>query len=452
MPESERYAFTWAGKRDALRALQAPSPFTLVPVPDQSVGGNAAAHLFIEGDNLEALKLLRGTYGGRVKMIYIDPPYNTGKRFIYPDNFVGSGKANLPDRTDRRHSAWLSMMYPRLFLARQLLTDDGVLFVSIDDGEVHNLRLLLDEVFGAENFVANVIWEKKYAPQNDARWFSDTHDHILVYARHKDSWRPNLLPRTGAANGRYRNPDNDPRGPWKASDLSVKTYSARNDYPITTPGGRVVRPPESRCWAVSREKFQALVDDGRIWFGPGGNNVPALKRFRSEVQDGMVPRTIWYRDEVGDNQEAKQELKALLAGVGVFFDTPKPVRLVRRMLQLATRDDEGAIILDFFAGSCTTAQAVMELNHDTGGNRRFICVQLPAPTGNPDFPTIADIGRERIRRVAARLLARAGLDAGAPDGPAAAKPAAANAGYRVLRLAPPPVQPPGTSPARTNGD
>lgn len=426
MPISDRYALTWAGKRESMRALRVPSPFTLAPAPDQSVDFDGAAHLFIVGDNLEVLKILGGSHAGRVKMIYIDPPYNTGKHFIYPDNF------------GRRHAAWLSLMYPRLFLARQLLTNDGALFVSIDDGEVHRLRLLLDEVFGAENFVANVIWEKKYAPQNDARWFSDTHDHILVYARQKEAWRPNLLPRTGAANGRYRNPDNDPRGPWKASDLSVKTYSPRNDYPITTPGGRVVRPPESRCWAVSREKFQALVADGRIWFGPGGNNVPALKRFRSEVKDGMVPRTIWYRDEVGDNQEAKQELKALLAGVEVFFDTPKPVRLVRRMLQLATRDDEGAVVLDFFAGSCTTAQAVMELNHETGGNRRFICVQLPEPTGNPDWPTIADIGRERIRRVAERLRS------GASDREAAACAwmppsdgrAAANAGYRVLILGP----------------
>jgi len=284
-----------------------------------------------------------------------------------------------------------------------LLRVVGVIFVSIDDTEVHNLRMVLNEVFGEENFVTNLVWEKKYSPQNDARWFSDTHDHILVYARNKELWRPHLLPRTEEADARYQNIDDDPRGPWEWSNLSVKSYSAKYDYPIQTPSGRIVHPPESRCWAVPEEQFHRLVADNRIWFGPTGNNTPSLKRFLSEVQGGMVAKTLWPREEVGDNQEAKQELKAILSGVDIVFDTPKPVRLMKRMLQLATTRDEGALVLDFFAGSCSLAQAVAELNSEDDGNRRFIMVQLPEPTNNPQYPTIADIGKERILRVFAKL-------------------------------------------------
>ena len=412
--QSERYTFAWAGKHDAIQALQVQSRATLIPVPEESINFENAQNLFIEGENLEVLKLLYKSYFNRVKMIYIDPPYNTGNDFIYPDDYTAPLDAYLKltgqmdgtgalltsklEKSGRFHSAWLSMMYPRLFLARQLLKDDGVIFVSIDDNEVHNLRMLLNEIFGEENFVANIIWEKKYAPQNDARWFSDTHDHILVYARNKEVWRPLLLPRTEEANARYLNLDNDPRGPWKSSDFSVKSYSAKYDYPIQTPSGRTVNPPESRCWSVSQEQFQKLVADNRIWFGPKGNNAPSLKRFLSEVQEGMVSKTIWHREEVGDNQEAKQEMKALLSGLEVVFDTPKPVRLLKRMLQLATRSNEDALVLDFFAGSCSLAQAVIELNCEDNGNRRFIMIQLPEPTGDQAFPTIADMGKERIRR------------------------------------------------------
>lgn len=417
--QSERYTFSWAGKRDAIQTLQTQSRATLIPAPEESINFESAKNLFIEGENLEVLKLLYKSYFRRVKVIYIDPPYNTGQDFVYPDNYAapldaylkltgqvddnGAALTNKLEKSGRIHSVWLSMMYPRLFLARQLLQDDGVIFVSIDDHEVHNLRMLLNEIFGEENFVANIIWEKKYAPQNDARWLSDTHDHILVYARNKEVWRPLLLPRTEEANARYVNVDNDPRGPWKSSDFSVKSYSAKYDYPIQTPSGRVVNPPESRCWAVSQEQFQQLVADNRIWFGPKGNNAPSLKRFLSEVQEGMVSKTIWPREEVGDNQEAKQEMKALLSGLEVVFDTPKPVRLMKRILQLATKSNENALVLDFFSGSCSLAQAVIELNREDNGNRRFIMVQLPEPTGDQAFPTIADMGKERIRRTITRV-------------------------------------------------
>ena len=417
--QSERYTFSWAGKRDAIQTLQTQSRATLIPFPEESINFEDAENLFIEGENLEVLKLLYKSYFRRVKMIYIDPPYNTGNDFIYPDDYAAPLDAYLKltgqvdnngtlltsklEKSGRFHSAWLSMMYPRLFLARQLLQDDGVIFVSIDDHEVHNLRMLMNEIFGEENFVSNIIWEKKYAPQNDSRWFSDTHDHILVYARNKEIWRPLLLPRTDEANARYVNTDNDPRGPWKSSDFSVKSYSAKYDYPIQTPSGRLVSPPESRCWAVSQEQFQHLVADNRIWFGPKGNNAPSLKRFLSEVQEGMVAKTIWPREEVGDNQEAKQEMKALLNGLEVVFDTPKPVRLMKRILQLATKNNEHALVLDFFSGSSSLAQAIIELNQEDNGNRQFIMVQLPEPTGDQAFPTIADLGKERIRRTITRV-------------------------------------------------
>ena len=446
--QPERYTFAWAGKRDAIQTLQTQSRATLIPAPEESINFEASQNLFIEGENLEVLKLLYKSYFRRVKLIYIDPPYNTGQDFVYPDDYAapldaylkltgqvdasGVALTNRLEKSGRIHSTWLSMMYPRLFLARQLMQDDGVIFISIDDHEVHNLRMLLNEIFGEENFVANIIWEKKYAPQNDARWFSDTHDHILVYARNKEIWRPLLLPRTDEANARYVNVDNDPRGPWKSSDFSVKSYSAKYDYPIETPSGRIVSPPESRCWAVSQEQFQQLVADNRIWFGPTGNNAPSLKRFLSEVQEGMVSKTIWPRAEVGDNQEAKQEMKALLSGLEVVFDTPKPVRLMKRILQLATKSDEHALVLDFFSGSSSLAEAIIELNGEDNGNRRFIMVQLPEPTGDRAFPTIADMGKERIRRTISKVRHEQTGSGNVPVD----KPSNDLLNFRVFKLAP----------------
>jgi adenine-specific DNA-methyltransferase len=416
---SERYSFSWSGKRDALRILQTPTRSTLAPTRDESVDFDETKNLFIEGDNLEALKLLYKSYFRRVKLIYIDPPFNTGGDFIYPDNFrdplepylklIGDmdEEGNLlttnPDTSGRFHSSWLSMMYPRLFIARQLLTDDGVIFVEIDDNEVHNLRMIMNEIFGEENFVSTIIWQKKFSPQSDAKWLSDNHDFILCYAKNKEIWRPNLLPRTEEQDNRYSNPDNDPRGPWTSGDLSVKTYSESYDYPITTPSGRVVNPPTGYCWRISPSGFEDLVKDNRIWFGHDGNNVPRIKRFLSEVQQGIVPLTIWTYEDVGHNQEAKQELKELMEGVEVVFDTPKPIRLLNRIIHIGSNSDKKEIILDFFAGSCSLAHAVMIKNVEKRGNRQFICVQLPEPTGNTVFPTVADIGIERIKRAGLKL-------------------------------------------------
>ena len=292
----------------------------------------------IQGDNLIALRALLPFYKGKVKCIYIDPPYNTGSAFAHYDD-------NL------EHSQWLSIMLPRLQLLRQFLSDDGSIWVSIDDDEQAYLKVILDEIFGRQNFVSSVIWEKKFSPQNDAKWLSDSHDFILVYAKNKESWRPNLLPRTDEMNARYKNPDNDPRGPWTSGDCSVKTYSANNDYPITTPSGRVVNPPAGYCWRFSRNSFAEMVADNRIWFGEKGDNVPRVKRFLSDVKQGITAMTIWKHTDVGHNQDAKKEVKEFNS-VSVF-DTPKPERLIERVLTLST--SPGDLVLDSFLGSGTTA-------------------------------------------------------------------------------------------------
>lgn len=418
----DRYQFTWAGKQDAIRLLQMPTSATLIPDREASVNWDETQNIFIEGDNLEVLKLLYKPYFGRVKMIYIDPPYNTGGDFIYPDNYAdpldtylrltgqkngngdyqssddiaGEGKNSVS--SGRYHSTWLSMMYPRLFLARQLLREDGAIFVSIDDNEFHNLRMLMNEIFGEENFIATIIWEKKYAPQNDATWLSPNHDYIILYARNKDIWRPNLLPRTEASDQRYSNMDNDPRGPWKSSDFSVRTYISSNDYPITTPSGRTVYPPEGRCWVVSPKRYEELLADNRIWFGQEGNNVPAQKKFLSEVKQGLTSLTIWTRNEVGDTQDARRTIKELFGSSNVF-DTPKSVGLIKKMLQLATNPKDEDIVLDFFSGSGTTAHAVIDQNTADDGNRRFLMVQLPELIYGLEYSTIAEVGRQRINRV-----------------------------------------------------
>lgn len=409
----ERYNFTWNGKTKARQLAQTPSTGTLRPCIEESVNWNTTENLFIEGDNLEVLKVLQRSYHKKVDLIYIDPPYNTGKDFIYPDNFkdnvknylqitgqIDSGGKAISSETEksgRYHTNWLNMMYPRLKLARNLLSDDGVIFISIDDTEQSNLKSICDEIFGEDNFINNIIWQKKYSPSNDAKWLSDNHDFILCYAKNKSIWRPNLLPRTDKQDSAYTNRDDDPRGPWKAGDLSVKTYSASNDYDITTPSGRIVSPPASSCWRVSSSKFDEMVADNRIWFGEAGNNVPAIKRFLSEVKQGITPLTLWTYQEVGHNQTAKQELKSLFSETKDIFDTPKPVSLIKRILQIGSKND--SIVLDFFAGSGTTAQAVIEKNIEDKGDRKFILVQIPEETGKKDFKTISDFTQERINRV-----------------------------------------------------
>lgn len=413
----ERYTLNWPGKNEAILTANAPIAKTLRPCIEESVDFDKTKNLFIEGDNLDALKLLQETYLNRVKMIYIDPPYNTGNDFVYEDDFAEDTEAFLQrsnqkdehgnrlvantEANGRFHSDWLTMMYSRLKLARNLLRENGVIFISIDDNEQGNLRTMMDEIFGANNFVNNIIWQKKYSPSNDARWLSDNHDFILCYCRNKDAWRPGLLPRDEAATARYQNKDNDHRGPWKSSDLSVKSYSAKYDYPITTPTGRVVNPPASACWRVSKEKFSEMVADNRIWFGEEGGNVPSIKRFLTEVKDGVTPLTLWTYQEVGHNQTAKKELKGLFPETAHIFDTPKPVSLIKRMIQVGAPEKD-AIILDFFAGSGSTADAVINLNKD-GGTRQFMCVQIPEATSYDDFPTIAEMSKERIRRAGKKI-------------------------------------------------
>ena len=370
----------------------------LKPVRSKGVSPKASLHdnLIIEGDNLAALKALLPTYHGKVKCIYIDPPYNTGN-----EGWAYSDRVNSPmmqdwfgkvvDRDDlTRHDKWCCMMLPRLKLLRELLTDDGAIFVSIDDNEVHRLRFLMDEVFGEENFVATIVWEKVYSPKSSAKYFSDNHDFIIVYARGKDSFDLGLLPRTKEADARYTNSDNDPRGPWKASDLSARNPYSRGTYAIQCPGGRRIEgPPPGTFWRYSEQKFWAMHEDNRIWWGEDENQVPAVKRFLSEVKPGMVPETIWTYQEVGHTQRAKKQLLDIFPDDFPSFTTIKPVDLVSRILRLASAKD--SIVLDSFAGSGTTAHAVLALNKEDGGNRRFVLVECE------DY--VETLTAERVRRV-----------------------------------------------------
>jgi len=360
----------------------------------EEIGDKDSQNMIIKGDNLLALKSLLPYYASSVKMIYIDPPYNTGNTsWVYNDNMDSplikkwlNDTVNADDLS--RSDKWLCMMYPRLKLLRELLKEDGVIFISIDDAEVAHLRMICDEIFGSENFINNVIWEKKYSPQNDAKWFSDNHDHIVVYAKNKNIWRPNLLERTEEQNGRYKNLDNDPRGIWKTSDLSVKRVTERDIYEIETPTGRKTLPPKGRSWSIGQEAFEILKKENRIWFGINGDSVPQLKRFITDVKDGTVPLTIWKYGDVGHNQEAMQELKKIFINE-VAFNTPKPVRLIQRILKISTSKND--IILDSFAGSGTTAHAVLEQNKKDGGNRKFILIET--------LDYAKDITAERVKRV-----------------------------------------------------
>ncbi|MCI2085668.1 MAG: site-specific DNA-methyltransferase [Olsenella sp.] len=420
----ERYAFTWPGKADAIRQSQTSTTATLRPVVaksrsrDGKDGSFDSDNIYIEGDNLEALKLLQRAYHGKVKMIYIDPPYNTGHDFVYKDKFgdtienykeqTGQANQSNPETSGRFHSDWCSMIYPRLKLARELLTDDGVIFISIDDNEDKNLRELCDEIYGETNFVAQLIWERAYSPKNDAKFVSNSHDYVLVYAKTIDMFTIGRLPRTEEANARYKNPDNDPRGPWMSDNMTVKTYSPSTDYPITTPSGRVVEPPAGRCWSLSKKAFFERLQDNRIWFGPEGAGVPRIKRFLCEVDDkGMSPTSILHYKEVGHSQEGAKELVSLFDGKG-YFDGPKPTRLIQRFMTLANLS-ENSIVLDFFSGSASTADALFRYESEKGFPCRFVLVQLPEPT-NPSreaakdgYATLCDIGEERIRRAGDKI-------------------------------------------------
>lgn len=414
----EKYRFEWHGKSECLRLAQKRSTGTLRPCPEESVDWEHTKNLYIEGDNLEVLKLLQTAYYRKVKMIYIDPPYNTGNDFVYADDFADpisrykeitqqTTKSN-PETMGRYHTNWLNMMYPRLRLAANLLRDDGVIFISIDDNEVDNLKKLCNEVFGEENFIAQLIWERAFSPKNDAKYVSTSHDYVLMYAKALDSFSIGKLERTEEVNSRYKNPDNDPRGPWASGDLTAKTYSAAYDYGIVTPSGKEYFPTNGRSWNTSKENMQNLISDNRIWFGENGDNTPRYKRFLSELEGGMVATSIMHYKDVGHSQEGRQELKKLFDDKG-YFDGPKPVRLLRRLLTLANTNKDD-IILDFFSGSATTAHAVMQLNAEDGGSRQFIMVQLPevcdekSEAYKAGYKNICEIGKERIRRAGAKIM------------------------------------------------
>ena len=457
----ERYQFTWPDKKKSVLLANAPINRTLRPVREDetvptgadsegkpycstgSVDFDTTENLYIEGDNLEVLKLLQETYLGKIKMIYIDPPYNTGNDFVYEDDFAqstdeylansgqydedGNRMVQNTESNGRFHTDWLNMIYPRLKLAKDLLTDDGVIFISIDDNEQGNLRKICNQAFGEQNFIAQLIWEKKFAPQNDDKYITAVHDYILTYAKHKESWSPKLQERTGEALQKFKNPDDDPRGAWTSGDLTSKTKAKGHSYAIISPSGKEFYPPAGRQWAPAYDTYLKLRDDNRLWFGENGENVPRQKQFLSEIQSGVVPTSLLFHSECGHNQEAKKELLSLLNGIGSSFETPKPTRLIRKMLNLVKLESND-IILDFFSGSATTAHAVMQLNAEDGGHRKFIMVQLPEATDEKSeaykagYKTICEIGKERIRRAGAKIKEEAGLAAQNLD-----------TGFRVLK-------------------
>lgn len=423
----ERYQFTWPDKKQSVLLANAPIAKTLRPCREESVDFDTTENLYIEGDNLDVLKLLQETYLGKVKMIYIDPPYNTGNDFVYEDDFAQSTDEYLAnsgqyddegnrlmqnnESNGRFHTDWLNMIYPRLKQAKDLLSDDGVIFISIDDNEVENLRKVCNEIFGEKNFVSTITWEKRYSPQNAVQWFSEAHDFILVYAKFKEIWQPNLLGRSDEMNARYRNLDNDPRGNWKPTDATAQAGhgTASQFYELLAPNGQTFQPPTGRCWVYTQDRMEEMIEDNRVWFGSDGKSAPAIKRFLTEVKQGVACQTIWKYGDVGHNQEGKKEIKILFPEA-VPFDTPKPTRLINRILHLCTNSNDNNIILDFFSGSATTAHAVMQLNAEDGGNRKFIMVQLPEETDEKSeaykagYATICEIGKERIRRAGKKII------------------------------------------------
>ena len=437
----ERYSFTWHGKSRARQIAQMPSSGTLLPCPDESVDWDTTKNIFIEGDNLEVLKLLQKSYHRKVKMIYIDPPYNTGKEFIYPDKWQDNLDTYLrytgqvdddgfklsanAETSGRYHTNWLNMMYPRLKLARNLLRDDGVIFVSIDDHEVQNLRHLMDEVFGPENYVSQIVWQRKYGASNNAKGVAPMVDYILAYGR-SESFAPGKFPRSEVATARYQNRDNDPRGPWKPVDYwNPLSPSERPNlvYTIRNPHTGLEIVPSKKAWKYSKERYQEHEADNRIyWGGDGSNTVPALKRFLSDVSDGVIPTNFWDWKFAGHTDGAKKELEARL-GPG-NFDTPKPTSLVKRLIELGQCSEED-LIIDFFAGSGTTGDAIWQSNASQESRCRFLLVQLPEKIGSPEFRTIADITKARLAAASAALSSTAQVDSHGKS---------ADTGFKVFKL------------------
>lgn len=417
--DSEKYELTWAGKKNAKKIAQEDIiGKTLKFIPEGSKNADTTENLYIEGDNLEVLKLLRQNYYGAVKMIYIDPPYNTGNDFIYNDSFVveqtesdlAEGvidelgeRYQLNNKSQNRyHANWLDMLYPRLKVARTLLTDDGVIVISIDDNEIKNMRALCDEIYGEVNFVSTIVWQKIHSIKNDAKYFSENHEYALVYAKNIENINIHLLPRTEEMNSRYKNPDNDERGPWQSGDLVASGERSNGHFIVTSPKtGKQFDVPAGKHWVYSQENLLRLVEDNQIWFGEDGNSFPRKKRFLSDVQDGRTPSTMWLSNEVGHNQTATREVKALFDDKKIF-DFPKPVDYIGQMLSILSDDD--SVILDFFSGSGTTAHAVMKLNAEKNENRKFIMVQLAEPTNENSeaykngYKNLCQLGRERILR------------------------------------------------------
>jgi len=439
--KEERYQFTWPDKKNSILLANAPISKTLRPCREESVDFDNTQNLYIEGDNLDVLKLLQETYLGKIKMIYIDPPYNTGNDFVYNDDFAESAEEYLAnsgqfdedgnrlvtnaESNGRFHTDWLNMIYPRLKLSKDLLSDDGVIFISIDDNEKDNMKKICDERFGESNFFSCVSWHRNYASANDSKTFSNVIDYVLIYQKSSMFVR-NLLPRTEKQNSLYKYDSNDGKGRWRSDNLSVRTYSANYDYPITNPNtGAVYNPPSGRSWITNKETMQKWIEEKRVFFGQKGDGAPQLKRYLSEVQDGVVPTTYWSYDDCGHNDEARKEVKELFEKPP--FDSPKPTRLLKQIIRIATNKND--TILDFFSGSATTADAVMQYNAEDDGNRKFIMVQLPEETAEKSeaykagYKNICEIGKERIRRAGSKIKEGSPMTTSDLD-----------TGFRVLKL------------------
>jgi adenine-specific DNA-methyltransferase len=431
----EKYGLNWHGKRKARQIALTPSTGTLLPCPGESVDWETTQNLMIEGDNLEVLKLLQKSYAGQVKMIYIDPPYNTGNDFVYPDDYKqgvknyleltgqvegdGARSTSNTESSGRFHTSWLNMMYPRLKLAKSLLCNEGVIAISIDDGEVANLRSICDDIFGEENHVATIVWQKRYVSNVTAKWLSDMHDYVVIYGKDREKVSVTSWDRTDEQLSAYKNPDNDDRGVWRAQDLSASKPYAAGLFTITGPKGGKFDPPPNRYWRCNEEQFKKWNDDRRIWWGVNGDARPMLKAFLEESERGITPHTWWNYDFAGHNKEATLELKSLFDG-DAPFDTPKPVKLMKRLIELFCSSDD--MVLDFFCGSGAFGHASMEVAAKTGKSLRFALVQFPEATGRTDYATIFDIAAERIRR-AGKLLRKNEEALGA------------DLGFRVFKLA-----------------